>query len=98
MLNGCVHKAWPPMSCSTAAIVSGKSSSILCMCARPHVYPPLSSRMSSYHAPVPELDAKRAIRVVRNRLRPSIDDIFKVGDRFDKDIHHVLSLFTFRLD
>jgi hypothetical protein len=33
---------------------------------------------SSYHAPVPELDAKRAMRVVRNRLRPYIDDTFKV--------------------
>ena len=37
---------------------------------------------SSYHAPVPELDAKRAMRVVRSRLRSSIDDTFKVRVRF----------------
>jgi len=36
---------------------------------------------SSYHAPVPELDARRAMRVVRSRLRSFIDDTFKVRVR-----------------
>ena len=83
MLNGCVAKAWPPTSCSTAVLAPGKYSSIWCTFALLHVHLPFSSHTSRYHAPVPELDAKRAMRVVRSRLRLSIDDNFKVGHRFD---------------
>lgn len=38
----------------------------------------LSIVTCSYHAPVPELDARRAMRMVRSRLRPSIDDTHQV--------------------
>ncbi|KAM3570012.1 hypothetical protein VYU27_007909 [Nannochloropsis oceanica] len=34
---------------------------------------------TGYHAPVPEIDARRALRSARSQLRPSIDDTNKVG-------------------
>ena len=37
------------------------------------------SHMTSDHAPVPELDGRRALRVVRSHMRPVVDDAHKVG-------------------
>jgi len=36
----------------------------------------------SYHAPVPEIDARRAIRLIRSRLPNNTTDTHKVGGRF----------------